>query len=111
MYHLRVHDVPTRSYKYILIRNIATGAASIADNLLIREFPYFTNPESQPPLSSSVANHKSRIMNHKSSLPNTIPSFSKSFVYVPFFGTLLKPLILLVFTFSWHALAFGLKVH
>ena len=60
----RDRDVPTRRYKYILIRNIATGVASIADNLLIREFPYFTHPESQPPLGSSVANHKSWIRNH-----------------------------------------------
>jgi hypothetical protein len=55
-------------------------------------------------------------MNHsaeadrKSSLPNTNPSFSKSFFDVPFFGTKLQPLILLAFTISWHALAFGLKV-
>jgi hypothetical protein len=57
---------------------------------------------------SAAADRKSSTL---SSLPNTNPSFSKSFVCVPFFGTLLKVLILLVFTFSWHALAFRLKVH
>jgi hypothetical protein len=86
------------------------------DNFLIREFPCFTPPQrtGNPESSSAVDNFQSSIINFQSfasSLANTIPSFSKSFLDVPFFGTLLKPLILLVFTFSWHALAFGLKVH